>query len=874
MKNVFKLSGVIVLAAIVGFSMAACDNNVNDVEDGGSNPVMRTVTFDANGGTVEGEATKAVQVEDGKKVELPEDPVNSPKKFWGWFDNKTQPYGNIFTGTIPITANKTVYARWDDNEPPTQFNVTFIANGGKFAGDETTQIIKVYLNDTVIPPYASRNDGYMLAGWNSKADGTGTAFDKDEPITAALTVYAQWKKPEEMPDKDRWGKWVADDATATLDYSVDDDGVCKITVGGTPQPNDETDGWGRWKANAYYIHTANTGKSYIYTFEAWTESGTRELSFQYNTDNDNSIYFGESISLTTARKTYTVYGQPLSKGASNDVSFQCADQLGTFYVKMLEIKEYIQGKLTITNFSGNPGLVQGSDVNGTIRIDTNTEIFIRGSLTPDGWHNYTIEGDTINIPVWLLDHDKMTITPYNGNITVQAGSLFFEQLSRSPSAWSADYFTNKVPITFTNGNATINFATQMQDIDSYISSEQAVIDEMESWLSVQPDNTPATAYTYKLNIADNYSFSQGRNILKVRDILNNNKTKYVKLDLSGSTMTKIPNGAFSTYDPSSYSRTGCANLIGITIPDSVTSIEYDAFSGCVGLTSVTIGNNVTSIGSNAFERCTSLTSINIPNSVTSIGSSAFSGCTGLTSVIIPDNVTSIGSNAFDGTAWLTAWLNNQSDGVVYLGKVAFTYKGDMPENTSIILLDGTKVIAGAAFKYCTSLTSVIIPNSVTSIGWSAFSFCTGLTSVTIGNSVTSIGDAAFAGCTSLTSVTIGDSVISIEYLAFSECTSLASITIPDSVISIEYAAFSYCTGLTSVTIGSGVTSIGDYAFSYCTSLTSVTFQSTITEDNFGDYAFHGDLRDKYLAGGIGTYTTTTPVPEESWNWDPVWTKQP
>jgi len=37
--------------------------------------------------------------------------------------------------------------------------------------------------------------------------------------------------------------------------------------------------------------------------------------------------------------------------------------------------------------------------------------------------------------------------------------------------------------------------------------------------------------------------------------------------------------------------------------------------------------------------------------------------------------------------------------------------------------------------------------------------------------------------------------------------------------------------------------------------------------------FHGDLRNKYLAGGIGTYKTTTPVPADLDNWNPVWTKQ-
>jgi len=62
------------------------------------------------------------------------------------------------------------------------------------------------------------------------------------------------------------------------------------------------------------------------------------------------------------------------------------------------------------------------------------------------------------------------------------------------------------------------------------------------------------------------------------------------------------------------------------------------------------------------------------------------------------------------------------------------------------------------------------------------------------------------------------------------------------------------TGLTGITIPNSITSIEDNAFSGCTSLTSVTFQGTITTANFGSSAFNGDLRTKYLAGGIGTYT--------------------
>ena len=54
----------------------------------------------------------------------------------------------------------------------------------------------------------------------------------------------------------------------------------------------------------------------------------------------------------------------------------------------------------------------------------------------------------------------------------------------------------------------------------------------------------------------------------------------------------------------------------------------------------------------SFKNCTSLTNINIPNSVTSIESNAFSSCTSLTSIIIPDGVTNIGGYAFNGCMYM------------------------------------------------------------------------------------------------------------------------------------------------------------------------------------------------------------------------------
>ena len=237
---------------------------------------------------------------------------------------------------------------------------------------------------------------------------------------------------------------------------------------------------------------------------------------------------------------------------------------------------------------------------------------------------------------------------------------------------------------------------------------------------------------------------------------------------SGLTSVTIPSSVTFIGD---YAFKNCSGLTSVTIPNSVTSIGIEAFFHCSGLTSVTIPNSVTSIGDQAFYGCSGLTSISIPNSVTSIGSGAFYNCSGLTSVSIPNSVTSIGNGAFDETAW----YNNQPDGLVYAGKVAYEYKGDMPENTSITIKDGTVGIAIDAFYNCSGLTSVTIPSSVTSIGGGAFMWCTSLTSITIPNSVTSIGWYAFYGCSGLTSIAIPNSVTSIGISAFSGCSGLTSI---------------------------------------------------------------------------------------------------
>ncbi len=314
------------------------------------------------------------------------------------------------------------------------------------------------------------------------------------------------------------------------------------------------------------------------------------------------------------------------------------------------------------------------------------------------------------------------------------------------------------------------------------------------------------------------------------------------------------NEAMVTYKNSNYNSYSGA----VTIPSSityggttysVTSIGNYAFYNCSSLTSITIPESVTSIGYESFSYSSSLTYITIPESVTYIGARAFYACSSMTSITIPESVTYVGDDAFSGTAW----YESQPDGVIYIGKIAYKYKGAMQEGVqiSIALREGTSAISGGAFEDCKNLISIAIPNSVTSIGSSAFRNCTcltsvtigsyafyncsSLTSVTIGSGVTSIGSKAFQGCSSLTSVTIGNSVTSIGDDAFADCSGLTSVSIPNSVTSIGDNAFRGCSRLTSITIPNSVTSIGRNAFYKCSGLTSVTIGNSVT--SIGGSAF-------------------------------------
>ena len=84
------------------------------------------------------------------------------------------------------------------------------------------------------------------------------------------------------------------------------------------------------------------------------------------------------------------------------------------------------------------------------------------------------------------------------------------------------------------------------------------------------------------------------------------------------------------------------------MPDSLTTIDYDAFCYCVELTSVKFSSSLQSIGELAFDDCIKLTSINLWKCInlTSIGSHSFELCISLHSITFPGSLQWIGEFSF------------------------------------------------------------------------------------------------------------------------------------------------------------------------------------------------------------------------------------
>ena len=188
-------------------------------------------------------------------------------EFWNRLFNSGGNGIFVFVGTALIAVIAIVITacpRAADATPEEpKFTVSYHANGGEGTPDPATQ--EVNHNDIIAAaPTVSRPDYTLNAVWNTKADGTGETFkfgNGGTPITADITLYAQWTKQH------------------TVSYNVNEGE-------GTPEPATETvsDGGTATKP------AEPTRSGYVFTGWFDTATGGNEYTFGTAVTDDITLY--------------------------------------------------------------------------------------------------------------------------------------------------------------------------------------------------------------------------------------------------------------------------------------------------------------------------------------------------------------------------------------------------------------------------------------------------------------------------------------------------------------------------------------------------------------------------------------------------------
>lgn len=345
-----------------------------------------------------------------------------------------------------------------------------------------------------------------------------------------------------------------------------------------------------------------------------------------------------------------------------------------------------------------------------------------------------------------------------------------------------------------------------------------------------------------------------------------------------SDITRVGEGAFRE-----------TSIRSFTLPESVSSIEAEAFYGCDSLVFVGGLNHVETLGGSAFYHSsrfmgdatlslnmqqmdtipsyafssTAVFDVKFSENLQEVGRDAFNKCYQLENVYLPASVRKLNYGSFEATPFQNSL--QPIDGVKYIGHVAIAGSG-----TTLSFREGTEVIAENFYTGKSEIAQVTFPSTLKRIGdWAFYLYKPStLKKALLPEGLEEVGKRAFYECSS---VELGDIPSTIKVIgeeAFRECSSLSIITLPEGLTELGHGAFSGCDGLLRVnfncenvkyidwisqtcgafssnvalervTIGPKVNTVLEELFSNCTNLTKVEFAERAEDDEItiGNRAF-------------------------------------
>ena len=365
--------------------------------------------------------------------------------FSGWNTEEDGSGDDYFPGdTYSENEALYLYAQWT----PIKYTVAYNGNGST-SGSMLTQTF-TYGKSYNLAANGFVRSNYHFAGWNTKADGSGTSYSDKQSVKnlatkkgTKVTLYAQWAKntytirfhanggagsmadvtvPYDtvyyLPKNQftlkgyRFDEWI--DADHSM--AIDDEGY--ITRTSAQSKSDVIDLYAQWTANKYIVaynanggsgtmaaDTATYGSGYVtkenafsrtgYTFKGWNEKAD-------GTGTDWTNWIGKSWTWTYT-KNITLYAQ----WTANQYQLTLNPNNGSFSDGTTAVKTL------------KPDLIY----NGYNWCDIGSQKVSRTGYTFDGWYDkasggekvYDVNGSCVTGTYW-----KNNIYQHTGNLTVYA----------------------------------------------------------------------------------------------------------------------------------------------------------------------------------------------------------------------------------------------------------------------------------------------------------------------------------------------------------------------------------------------------------------------------------------------------------------------
>lgn len=280
------------------------------------------------------------------------------------------------------------------------------------------------------------------------------------------------------------------------------------------------------------------------------------------------------------------------------------------------------------------------------------------------------------------------------------------------------------------------------------------------------------------------------------------------------------------------------NGTGKTYEYKVGSAPWDKYADYI--TSIVVSEGITHLFEGTFNKLTKAVSLSLPSTIKEINTTA--GMMSLETITFADggDIRCV-NTSFAGKS---IWYKKIPDGsLIYFGTLLQGFKGDVPENTTIRIADGTVAIRERAFYNQTNIVDVVFPYSLISIGFGAF-YNTGWYN-SQPDGLVYAGSVLLSYKGTMTSAeadcVIKEGTLGIADYAFNDNKVIRSVTVPATVEEIGIQAFCNCLSLSKAIICSvsSLKTIHERAFYGCFEIKKFEIPETVVEIGCGAFTVTG-----------------------------------